>query len=319
LYLSPIKLCRPYKNREPSPFEIDCCRYVKVHPAIDKHNPKVIIALGKSALQSLIGDKYKQDVGGMSKWRGIPIPDYDYGCWIIPTYHPSFIERDKGGAVGTIWLRDIKKAVEYSNQSLPGKITPRVKIIKDLQVLKKYNTLSTIAFDYETTGLKPHSKGHRIVCVSIAINLEDVFVFMMPETKYDRQPFLELLNNPGLGKRAHNMKFEHHWTKTRLRTDIKNWQWDSMLAAHLLDNRPGITGLKFQTYVNFGVADYSSEITPYLQTKEKNANGFNRIMDLIKTREGKEKLLHYCALDSVYEYNLSMKQIETIDYDYLPF
>lgn len=311
--------CHPPLNRDPNPFEIDCCRVVKVKPLIEKYSPKLIICFGNLALQSIIGHKYKKDVGGISKWRGFTIPDYDFGCYIAPTYHPSHVERDGGEPIKTIWKQDIRNALQCINKPLPARIKPNIKIIKDLKVLNKYNEMEFVAFDYETTGLKPHAPGHRIVCTSIAVNPDDVFSFLMPDTKYDRLPFLNLLNDPEIGKRAHNMKFEHAWSLVRLRTEVKNWEWDSMLAAHLFDNRPGITGLKFQTYVNFGVADYSSEIEPYLQGNKKNANSLNRVMELLKTKSDTEKLLHYCGYDSIYEYNLSMKQMELIDYDWLPF
>jgi hypothetical protein len=92
-----------------------------------------------------------------------------------------------------------------------------------------------------------------------------------------------------------------------------------MLAAHMLDNRSGITGLKFQTYANFGIADYSSSVTPYLRKKEEGGNGMNSIFELLEIEGGKEKLLKYCALDSHYQYRLSMMQMKKLDYNYLPF
>ncbi|MFW5700483.1 MAG: uracil-DNA glycosylase family protein [Cyclobacteriaceae bacterium] len=311
--------CHPPDNRDPKPFEIDCCRVEKVESIITKYKPKVIVALGDFALQSLIGEKWKKDLGAISKWRGFIIPDFDYKCWIAPVYHPDHVGHDGGVAIETIWKQDLKKALEHANKPLPGKINANIKIIKDLKQLEKFNSLSSIAFDYETTGLKPYAKGHRIISCSIAVSPEDVVAFMMPETRYDRRPLMALLSNPGIGKRAHNLKFEETWTKIRLRTQIKNWEWDSMLAAHLLDNRPGITGLKFQTYVNFGVPDYSSKVESYLKGNNKNDNSLNKIQELIKSKDGQFELLHYNAWDSIYEYQLSMKQIETIEYDYLPF
>jgi len=123
---------------------------------------------------------------------------------------------------------------------------------------------------------------------------------------------------------AHNIKFEDTWTKKRLRIDIQNWEWDSMIAAHILDNRPGVTGLKFQAYVNFGVIDYASEVAPYLKPTSENekkygGNAFNRIQELLEQPGGEKKLLEYCALDSFYERMLAMKQMQELDYDFLPF
>jgi hypothetical protein len=116
------------------------------------------------------------------------------------------------------------------------------------------------------------------------------------------------------------MKYEHAWSLIKLKTQVENWDWDTMLMAHILDNRPGITGLKFQTYINFGVIDYSNEIAPYLSgLDEKNGNSLNRIEELIKTESGKEKLMKYCALDSIFEYRLAALQKNIITNLDLPF
>jgi hypothetical protein len=195
---------------------------------------------------------------------------------------------------------------------------PKIEVIEDLSILNDI-TSDLISFDYETTGIKPQADGHRIVCTSVADSPDHVYVFMMPRTKREREPFTSLLGNPLIGKMAHNMKFEDTWTNVRLKTEVNGWNWDSMLAAHVLDNRTGVTGLKFQTYVNFGVIDYDSEISSFLHSNEKGGNEMNTVMKLIEIEEGRNKLLHYCALDSIFEYRLAMKQIKIMDYTFLPF
>jgi DNA polymerase len=310
--------CRPPRNRTPKPFEIDCCREVIVANIIDEFKPKVIILLGSIALQSFLSPRWPTDLGGITKWRGFKIPDRDYRCFVVPTFHPSYVVRMDSREVNTVWEQDLKLAVEARGEKFPRFPKPDIRIIDDLDVLTNFEP-DEIAFDYETTGLKPQRKGHRVVCASVAINDSLVYAFMIPPSPAEREPFVQLLCNPGIGKMAHNMKFEKAWSEERLRVEVVNWQWDSMLAAHQLDNRSGITGLKFQTYVNFGVADYSSEVTPYLRKKEDGGNGFNSIYELLEEEGGKEKLLTYCALDSHYEYLLAKKQMELLDYQYLPF
>ena len=114
------------------------------------------------------------------------------------------------------------------------------------------------------------------------------------------------------------MKFEDNWTSVRLRTDTVPWLWDSQIAAHQIDNREGITSLKFQTYVHFGIIDYDSEINPIL--KADSANGMNKLQSYIDSSpEHARKVLEYCALDSVYEYRLAMMQMNILGYDMLPF
>ena len=308
--------CRPTNkqgdNREPSPYEIACCRS-KVLQLIEERKPKVIIVFGNSAINSLFGHRWKKDLGGITKWRGWTIPDRDLNAWICPVWHPSFVEKAEGIEAETIWKQDLKKAVSMASIPFPKYQDEKnqVEIIDNPKLLNISSDL--IAFDYETTGLKPHAQGHRIVCASVAYNEDHAHVFMMPKTKSEREPFINLLRRNDIRKMAHNMKFEETWSTVRLRQSVNNWYWDSMLAAHILDNRPGITGLKFQTYVNFGVVDYDSEISSYLKSIDsKNGNGHNRILELIKSEEGKRKLLIYCGLDSLYEYKLAIKQMEII-------
>jgi hypothetical protein len=94
---------------------------------------------------------------------------------------------------------------------------------------------------------------------------------------------------------------------------MQNWYWDPMLATHILDNRSDITALKFQAFVQFGVADYDSAVHPFLEAVEKkNGNAVNRIDELIKTVDGQRKLLIYNGLDSIYEYMLAMKQMDQL-------
>jgi uracil-DNA glycosylase family 4 len=307
-------------NRAPVNFEIDCCRKETLR-IIDEYKPKVIILLGNSAVYSLIGHRWKNDLGGITKWRGWTIPDQDFNAWLCPTFHPSFVERDDTEMAEVIWKQDLEQAFKKIEIPVPRNIEPRINIKEDLSILTKIPSIpcTRIAFDYETTGKKPHAVGHRIVCASVAVSEDNVFVFMMPKTREGRQPFIDLLTNPMIEKVSHNMKFEEAWSVVRLRQPVNNWYWDTMQAAHLLDNRPGINSLKFQVYVNFGTVDYSSEIAPYLQSvDDKNGNALNRIFELVALPGGKEKLMTYCALDSIWTYRLATKQMDLIEYD-LPF
>jgi len=306
------------EDRDPTNYEIDCCRKT-VLKTIETHKPKLIFLLGHSAVYSLIGHRWKRDLGGIDKWRGWRIPDQDYKAWLCPIFEPDQVERAKGAEVQSIWDLDIKEALLKLKEKFPLYQEPRIEYLTDdlLPVLNTYRQ-GEIAFDFETTGLKPHAEGHRIICASVATSTDHVYSFMIPERKRDVQPFKDLLSNERIGKIAQNMKFEDTWSIVRLgNTEVKNWKWDTMQATHLLDNRPGVTGLKFQVYVQFGKVDYSSDIEPYLKAKEeKNSNSLNRIDELLKLPGGKEKLLKYCAYDSIFEYRLAKLQRSVIE---LPF
>lgn len=301
--------CRPPGNRTPTMFEMDCCKKVIVDKVFLKHQPKTIVLLGQSALQSFMSARWMKDLGSIDKWRGFVIPDQDYKAHVLPTLHPSYLLKMDTKELHTIWKDDLKKLAGIVDKPCPIFQEPEIEILEDLSELEKFEFTPNIAFDYETTGLKPQAFGHRIVCASVAADPDKAYAFMMPSKRSERAPFVNLLTSMRIGKMAHNMKFEEAWTKYRLKVQINNWDWDSMIAAHTLDNRRGITGLKFQTYVNFGVIDYASEITPYLQgVEKKNGNSMNRVLELIEEPGGKEKLLKYCALDSHYQYKLAMIQ-----------
>lgn len=309
--------CRPTTskgtNRTPSGKELQACRRI-VMKAIEEHKPKVIILLGGQALESVIGARWRKNLGGISKWRGFVIPDRKFGAWICPVWHPSFVQRLGTVEAENIWMQDLKRALSMAEVPFPKSNDERnqVEIINSPSELVVEGDL--LEFDYETTGLKPHAKGHRIVCAAVASSPEHAQVFMMPSSKAEREPFLKLLRDKKIGKMAHNMKFEDTWTRVRLRTQVENWAWDSMLAAHILDNRPGITGLKFQTYLHFGVPDYDDEVAPFLKKEDsKSGNSMNQVLELVKSREGREKLMTYCGMDALFGYRLAMLQMSIIE------
>jgi len=311
--------CRPTKdggNRTPTQLEIECSRK-NVLAVINQYKPKVIVLFGGVPLISIIGHRWNEALEGINKWRGFQIPDQDFKAWICPTLHPSFVMRSENNkGIETIWLQDMKKAIELVDIPFPIYEQPEINIIDNLNVLNEIKPLSTIAFDYETTGLKPHATGHRIVSASVAVSSNKAYTFLMPKKANLRKPFVDLLKNRSIKKVAQNMKFEHNWSKEILHTTVKNWHWDTMLASHILDNRTGITGLKFQTYINFGIVDYSSTVNKYIRAKE--SNDLNKVKQYIKTEKGKQELLKYNALDAIHTYRL-FEQQELLINNILPF
>jgi hypothetical protein len=125
----------------------------------------------------------------------------------------------------------------------------------------------------------------------------------MPKKATDRKPFVDLLKNKLIKKVCQNMKFEHMWSKEILNTTVKGWYWDTMLISHYLDNRTlQTTGLKFQTYVKFGVIDYSSKVEKALQAPESNEH--NSLRQFVKSAKNRQEVLRYNALDSIFTYRL---------------
>ena len=312
--------CRPPNNRSPKPDEINHCRSVVVWKALQEYQPKVVLLFGGSALNSVVGYQWGA-TDAITKWRGFCIPDQELKTWLCPVYHPSYLQRmESPDDYVNIWNKDIERSLSKLDTKFPKQKKPQIEIVKDLSFLDDLQE-GLYAFDYETTGIKPHGKGHRIRAAAIANSENHCWAFLMPKKKERRWSFRRWLGRRPCGKMAHNMKYEDTWSKNILKQEVKGWEWDSMLAAHIINNRPGITSLKFQMYVNFGLQDWSKEVEPYFNTNtdKEGANAINRIDELLATKSGKKTLLEYVGLDAVYQYRLALKQQNELNWDFLPF
>ena len=308
--------CHP-TSKAPTAQEIACCRS-KVVQAIHKYKPKLIILHGSVPTESLIGHKWHHNFDGIMKWRGWTIPDREYGAWVCPTFHPSFIERQEGDSeADVIWTQDLERALSKLGEPFPKFKNEEESIVitEDIEmVLGKMNTFGMMAFDIETTGLKPYAQGHRIVSISFCNNPDHAYAVPFPTKRKHLKMLRDLMENPKVGKVAANMKFEDTWLKVLHDIDVRPWLFDTMQAAHVLDNRPGITGLKFQAYVRQGIIGYDDDVAPYL--KGEHPNAINRIMELVRTPEGLKKLLLYNGMDSLIEYRLARQQMKELRYMY---
>lgn len=307
--------CRPPENRTPKDFEIAACR-ANVFNAIRKYQPKMIWLMGGSALNSVIGGVYQDDdgLGGITKWRGYNIPDQELKTWVSPMYHPSYILRGNSEEVtGLIFKKDIAQALKYLGKPLPAKPnTSQVDILTDPRKYLRWllEKKPAITFDYETTGKKPYRKGHDIICCSVSDRIGHAKVFEMKENI--RPLWAQVLEDTDIRKSAHNMKYEDIWSRVILRAKVRGWYYDSMLGAHWIDNRSGITGLKFQAYVHWGIKGYDNQVKKFIgssgaETKKYGANGFNEL----KKAPIRSTLL-YCGMDSLLERMLEEKQLRRL-------
>jgi len=89
VYICNVVKCRPPENRNPEPDEITACRPF-LEKQLDVIKPKVIVALGNIALQTLLNTPAGiTDKRGRFYW-------YREGIKVMPTYHPSYLLRNEG-------------------------------------------------------------------------------------------------------------------------------------------------------------------------------------------------------------------------------
>jgi len=102
VYIANVVKCRPPENRNPEPDEVAACEpFLKKQ--IDLIRPRIIIALGKFAVQALLQSK-----APITKLRG-NWHNY-HGIKLMPTFHPAYLLRNPADKK-LVW-EDIKKVIK---------------------------------------------------------------------------------------------------------------------------------------------------------------------------------------------------------------
>ena len=119
VYIANVQKCRPPGNRTPEPAEVEACR-----PYLDRQialiQPKLIVALGKSAATTLLGSEatIASLRGRVHRYRGVPL---------VVTYHPAYLLRtllDKAKAWEDLLLARRAMASIGADRAVPGLARP---------------------------------------------------------------------------------------------------------------------------------------------------------------------------------------------------
>ncbi|HEY1372256.1 MAG TPA: uracil-DNA glycosylase [Candidatus Binatia bacterium] len=102
VYIANVVKCRPPNNRDPEPDEVEACEpFLKKQ--VDLVRPKIIVALGRFAVQCLL--RSKQPITRLrGQWH-----EYE-GIRLMPTFHPAYLLRNPGDKK-LVW-EDIQKVIE---------------------------------------------------------------------------------------------------------------------------------------------------------------------------------------------------------------
>lgn len=302
--------CRPPKNRTPKATEISACRG-RVFDVIDRVQPSHIWLLGEAAVKCFYGGRFSET--GISRWRGLHIPDRLTGAWVHPMYHPSFALRSgKDQNKLSVFERDLRDAIQALSWEAPQFVDPEqyvhrltdygaiVDFLTGLITYATDNGAVSIAIDWETTHIKPWYPGFQRIW-SAAICTGSGYAAAFPvsypgalteeQEAHVKELLRTILLHPNIYKAAHNLQFEHVWAQVILGVAVKNWAWCTMNGAHVLDVRRYFTGLKFQAYIHWGLEGYEDEAKKYMAS---GPGGINRLGEMPLDR-----LLLYNGLDAL--------------------
>jgi len=111
VYIANVVKCRPPENRNPEPDEIEACEPF-LRAQIAAIRPRVLVALGKFAAQTLL-----RDPTPISRLRG-GWREYE-GVRLMPTFHPAYLLRSPGEKAKA-W-EDLKLVVRELGRTLPAR------------------------------------------------------------------------------------------------------------------------------------------------------------------------------------------------------
>lgn len=108
VYICNINKCRPPDNRKPLPDEMESCKPFLIRQ-LDVVKPKVIVALGATAVEGLLGPGL-----GITKRRG------NWGIYadiaVMPTFHPSYCLRNPSSK-HEVWI-DLQEVMKRLNEGI---------------------------------------------------------------------------------------------------------------------------------------------------------------------------------------------------------
>jgi DNA polymerase-1 len=263
--------CRPPSNRDPTPLETACCRSKQISD-IEQTKPKVIITVGRLALQWLTG---RDNIWAWHS-RFIPVTVGTHECWAYAIYHPAFIIRNsyesKWSSLFAFSLKSFFNKLETTDIDAPaiadpGAYSDHVHLLlepdleKAQEWLNKAAAQPTCAIDIETNALRPYKAGAKILSIAVG-TYDDTYVIPIDHsqarwTAEQKPKLLAMLKHFILQsgvKFAHNLAFELEWLSLTFGKEILfETQWgDTQSQGYVIDARAGALSLDDLVYQYFG-------------------------------------------------------------------
>lgn len=318
---------RPPGNRDPSAIEVECCR-PSIVADIEATQPVAIFGFGNVPLDWALKES------GITKWAGrrVPVKIGKHTCWFFPMMHPSFINRGRkftprnasayGSDMEFAFATHLRNAFDLVEDLDDPRVYTKEEVMADVSFVTGENGWKDVdrvldyldlcydepyvGFDYETSCLRPYTKGAKILTVGLA-RKHDAFAFPIHKTGHKWTPeqlkavqkgFRDFLHKAKCRKVAHQAGFEMEWSAFNYgRECVLEGEWeDTMSEAFILDERPWCNSLDFLFLQWFG-----------LRIKE-----FSDVNRKAMDKEEITKVLRYNAIDAKCHLMLHFAQIKEL-------
>lgn len=295
------------KTKKFLPKCLDACRSRLIDELVQRQ-PKLIVALGTPAIDSLMNDKKLRITQCISQTFIQP----ETQTKIIPVVHPAAVLRS-----GSMF-KDFDTGMRHLAAELtgmmpegPGETKWMVADENNIGEILKYieekvNETHFVSADIETNGLK-YVRGHRIKQIGLCFEKNKVIIF-----KEYRPNLLKYVNHilelpqETLSWGWWNGKFDCGFIRN-------NWKFharvdeDMMLMHYSMDERKGTHDLEVRAIQDLGAGRYTEALAPYMpKKKESDTEIGTALLDSIP----EQMLDEYHAKDCDYTWQLRHKYLD---------
>lgn len=314
--------CQMPRGKEPRKTEISACSET-LALRLASAQPRLIMPMGNAGVTAILGTGR-----GITHRRGrystVEIGDLTYG--VLPTVDPGSVNRNPEA------FPDLLTDLTLAKRILDG-AAPRVdppydryyladtedKVAKALHRLRS-DCPEWIAVDIETTSLDP--RDGEIICVGLSWKRDSAVVLDWQALHYVQElthteDGWQTLTGVQILERAlansqvsyHHGQFDARWLHAR-GLDV-NFDFDTMLAHHLLDERPGSHGLERLAIDRYQAPSYEEELK-----QEHSLPGSGAVEgEQSYAAVPREQLMRYNAADVDYTYRLTQDFMKELPED----
>lgn len=310
-------------DAELSDKQISLC-HKNLDKVIKDKRPSYIVLMGDTSIKGMIGGHVHTNSPDSLSGNKIPYR----GMWIFPTHSLTEVTKNKHN-------ENIKAYFKYNLMLISEEVA-------DPTTFTKFDYISPVrietdpnaicdwlddlldnpvitAMDIESSGLNIFKKGHTTFCMAISKKDESLSFPIDYPTDWTDEDYenvidrvVEYLEREDLKKIIHNSQFDSIWCSVYFKCKVGGVYWCSKLAAHILDNRKSVTGLKHIAFVKWGIENYDKESEKYIQALP--GSNFNQMhkMPLYS-------MLLYCGIDAFLTIKLYYEQYKSINLEVMSF
>lgn len=273
------------------PQELELCGEI-VRDLIEEYQPQGVVCLGEQAIRAVFPKACKA-ASSITRVRGSKIPYFTKTGNIVNcavTFSPQYVAMTNHEEIESLWHNDICSITDTIDVKVD--LTPKIVICKTLPQLKAFAKRladeTIVAWDFETTSLKPYEKtGITAELFSVAFAFDDGTTYVIPLLNYyptniQRAVMHTLFEffydgDENQTRIGHNTKFDLLWGLLKTWIKIRGNEGDgnikgilereklgkyedTSLLCWMNDGRVGMSGLKLAAWRYFGVDDWSVDV-----------------------------------------------------------